>query len=116
MSSGDAPNWPCMVGIATLTMLVSRTDMNIPTTTTASGRPHLVVLSDGGGGAGGVTLVGRVGVRTAARGRVAAAVAEPTDAVGAAWSPSLRSLTRSDSLNDRVTTRSGRISRRTRHR
>jgi hypothetical protein len=54
----------------------------------------LVVLSDGGGGAGGVTLVGRVGVRTAARGRVAAAVAEPTGAVGAAWGPSLRSLTR----------------------
>ena len=36
----------CIVGIATLTMLVSSTDMNIPTTTTANGSPQLAVCTD----------------------------------------------------------------------
>src|SRR5882757_754915 len=50
--SGEAPNWPCIVGIATFTMLVSSTDMNMPTTTTASGRPHLSVWVDASAGLG----------------------------------------------------------------
>src|SRR5882762_989780 len=40
MLSVETPNCCCMVGIATFTMLVSRVDMNIPTTTTASGTIH----------------------------------------------------------------------------
>src|SRR5882757_6620541 len=40
-----------MVGIATFTMLVSSTDMNIPMTTTVSGRPHPVDRGAAGVGA-----------------------------------------------------------------
>jgi len=55
------------VGIATFTMLVSSTDMNIPTITTSSGSPHLVDASVGGGGVRGAALVGRARVATAVR-------------------------------------------------
>src|SRR4051794_27423342 len=44
-----APNAFCIVGIATLTMLVSRIDMNMPTMSTTSGRPQ---PPDGAGGCG----------------------------------------------------------------
>src|SRR3954469_16158762 len=44
MSSGDALRAVCILGIATLTMLVSSTDMNMPTIRTASGTIQL--LSD----------------------------------------------------------------------
>src|SRR5882672_6227794 len=84
MLSGDAPNWPCITGIATLTMLVSRTDMNIPTTTTASGNPHLVGAAAGGGGAGDVALLDPVGVLAAVCGVERRAVDTPPDSRGGA--------------------------------
>ena len=40
ISSVVVPNAFWIVGIATLTMLVSRIDMNMPTMSTARGRPH----------------------------------------------------------------------------
>src|SRR5882757_2524126 len=80
MLSGEAPNWPCITGIATLTMLVSRTDMNIPTTTTASGNNQLVGAGAGGGGAGEVVPLGPAGgLAAAVRGAGSTAVDAPTD-------------------------------------
>src|SRR5438445_8329479 len=79
MLSGEAPNWPCIVGIATFTMLVSSTDMNIPTTTTTSGNPH---LESAGGGAGAAEEVGgEVGVEV---GTVAGLVAGARPGAGRA--------------------------------
>ena len=46
-----APKSRCMVGIATLTMLTSSTDMNMPVTSTTIGRPQ--PRCAGGAGAGG---------------------------------------------------------------
>ena len=43
----------CIVGIATLTMLMSSTDMNMPATSTTSGRPHPPWAAGGAGGAAG---------------------------------------------------------------
>src|SRR5258708_5896444 len=40
-----APKSRCMVGTATLTMSVSRIDMNMPTTSTVRGSPHLAGFS-----------------------------------------------------------------------
>jgi len=40
MSSLEAPKSRCMVGMATLTMVVSSTDMNMPTISTSSGTSH----------------------------------------------------------------------------
>jgi hypothetical protein len=65
MSSVEVPNSFCMVGMATLTMLVSSTVMNIPTTTTASGRPQCAA------GAVGVAGGGVLGSRAGAVGRCA---------------------------------------------
>src|ERR1700753_2794187 len=67
MSSSEVPTSFCMFGIATFTMLVSSTDMNMPTTTTPSGSPHFSVTELGGavgpdgrgGGRGGGGAVGR---------------------------------------------------------
>jgi hypothetical protein len=81
MLSGEAPNCPCITGIATLTMLVSRTDMNIPTTTTASGSTQLVEVGAGGGGAGVVGLLGPLGGVAGVRGAVSTAVDPAPDAV-----------------------------------
>src|SRR5882762_9780693 len=87
MLSAEAPNWPCITGIATLTMLVSSTDMNIPTTTTASGNPQLVGAGAGGRGAGGVALLGPAGGFAAVRGAESTAVDAPTDSRGNAPVP-----------------------------
>jgi hypothetical protein len=62
-------------------MLVSSTDMNIPTITTSSGSPHLVVTSAGGGGVGDAALVGRARVATAVRDAEPGAV-DPPDPPG----------------------------------
>src|SRR5205085_5104397 len=51
-SSFEAPNWVWMRGMATLTMLVSSTAMNIPTTTTLSGSSQLPVVGGAAAGAG----------------------------------------------------------------
>ncbi len=77
MSSGDALREVCIFGIATLTMLVSSTDMNMPTISTASGTiQELSVCPFGGavvvGGAacsGGAAAVGDALVGCAESGR-----------------------------------------------
>src|SRR5882757_807821 len=70
MLSVETPNSCCIVGIATFTMLVSRVDMNMPITTTASGTIHFVFCAappdpgEGrGGGSGGRCSGGVGGVR-----------------------------------------------------
>src|SRR5882757_5760214 len=80
MLSVETPNCFCIVGIATLTMLVSRVDMNIPMTTTASGttQPGLDAALPGPGrtAAGGGDCLGgaggSVGVGLGVAGRVSA--------------------------------------------
>src|SRR5882757_6081960 len=58
MSVVLTPNCFCIVGIATFTMLVSRVDMNMPTTTTASGTPHFTARVDTTGADGGPSETG----------------------------------------------------------
>lgn len=88
MLSADAPYVFCMAGIATFTMLVSSTDMNIPITTTASGNPHFTVVVAGVGsvvaGIGGA-VASRAGARGAAGPLgVAGVTAEPVASTSAA--------------------------------
>src|SRR3954447_16501666 len=82
MSSTDALSAVCIFGIAMLTMLVSSTDMNIPTIRTQSGPIQLFPEAGaacagagadgpagagaGGGGAAGGEVGGAVGVATGA--------------------------------------------------
>src|SRR5882757_10213789 len=56
-----ALNCFCIVGIATFTMLVSRVDMNMPTTTTARGRPHFAGCGDSVGARDGSLGTDRIG-------------------------------------------------------
>src|SRR4051794_16573424 len=65
MSSVVAPKSFCMAGMATLTMLTSSTDMNIPVTRTISDTAHGPEV-DGAGGAGG-RGAGRAGAAVAGR-------------------------------------------------
>src|SRR4051794_34828775 len=79
MSSTDALSAVCIFGIAMLTMLVSSTDMNIPTIRTQSGPIQLfpeagVAGADGAAGAG-------AGGRGAAGGEVGGAVGVAAGAV-----------------------------------
>src|SRR5215207_7780090 len=67
-----------MVGIATLMMLMSSTDMNMPTISTASGTPQ--PRSDGGG----VGAAGAGGAGAAARGTSRSATGVRATGVGAA--------------------------------
>src|SRR5438067_2215803 len=74
MSSVLVPKSLDIDAIATLTMLMSRIDMNIPATSTARGKPHppdADADADGGGGGGGggsdAAGAGRRGFRTTSR-------------------------------------------------
>jgi hypothetical protein len=92
MSSGDALSAVCILGIATLTMLVSSTDMNMPTINTASGTIQL--LSDWAGVAlAGAAVAGACAVGWGAGLVVStrSGAAGPAGAAGAAPFPLTRS-------------------------